>query len=209
MKIQPITEVCKQDEASYPQNCKLLSSSCQVNDHFDCFTSNIACCITCSFCNKRYIEETGRKLGERFSEYLLGVKNIGPNLAKPVARQFNLLGHSNENVEICRLHPAEDVRRLTRRKNKTSFQVQTRNLSATWNQSMNGFHSTSFETFLNRLDASIEFQPMARPDFSIRVSNLMPYYQIPDEGLTLETSVLDMSLWRKTFHFNPSWSNHI
>ena len=38
--------------------------SYQVNDHFDCTTSNIIYCITCTLCNKLYIGESGRKLGD-------------------------------------------------------------------------------------------------------------------------------------------------
>ena len=37
----------------------------QVNDHFDCTTSNIIYCITCTLCNKLYIGESGRKIGDR------------------------------------------------------------------------------------------------------------------------------------------------
>ena len=75
--------------------------SYQVNDHFDCTTSNIIYCITCTFCNKLYNGESGRKLGDRFRENLLDVKNKGSDLSKPVARHFNLLGHSHEHMGIC------------------------------------------------------------------------------------------------------------
>ena len=77
---------------------------CQVNDHFDCTTSNIICCITCTLCNKLYIGESGRKLGDRFREHLLDVKNKGSDLSKPVARHFNLPGHSHEHMEICGIY---------------------------------------------------------------------------------------------------------
>ena len=62
---------------------------------------NIIYCITCTLCNKLYIGESGRKLGDRFREHLLDVKNKGSDLSKPVARHFNLPGHSHENMEIC------------------------------------------------------------------------------------------------------------
>ena len=67
-----------------------VSPSSEVNDHFDCTTSNIIYCITCTLCNKLYIGESGRKLGDRFREHLLDVKNKGSDLSKPVARHFNL-----------------------------------------------------------------------------------------------------------------------
>ena len=80
------------------------NGSYQVNDHFDCTTSNITYCITCTLCNKLYIGESGRKLGDRFREHLLDVKNKGSDLSKPVARHFNLPGHSHEHMEICGIY---------------------------------------------------------------------------------------------------------
>ena len=80
------------------------NESYQVNDHFDCTTSNIIYCITCTLCNKLYIGESGRKLGDRFREHLLDVKNKGSDLSKPVARHFNLPGHSQEHMEICGIY---------------------------------------------------------------------------------------------------------
>ena len=81
------------------------NGSYQVNDHFDCTTSNIIyCCITCTLCNKLYIGESGRKLGDCFREHLLDVKNKGSDLSKPVARHFNLPGHSHEHMEICGIY---------------------------------------------------------------------------------------------------------
>ena len=74
------------------------------HDHFDCTTSNIIYCITCTLCNKLYIGESGRKLGDRFREHLLDVKNKGSDLSKPVARHFNLPGHSHEHMEICGIY---------------------------------------------------------------------------------------------------------
>ena len=76
----------------------------QVNDHFDCTTSNIIYCITCTLCNKLYIGESGRKLGDRFREHLLDVKNEGSDLSKPVTRHFNLPGHLHEHMEICGIY---------------------------------------------------------------------------------------------------------
>ena len=80
------------------------NGSYQVNDHFDCTTSNIIYCITCTLCNKLYIGESGRKLGDRFREHLLDIKNKGSDLSKPVARHFNLPGHSHEHMEICGIY---------------------------------------------------------------------------------------------------------
>ena len=55
-------------------------------------------------CNKLYIGESGRKLGDRFREHLIDVKNKGSDLSKPVVRHFNLSGHSHEHMEICGIY---------------------------------------------------------------------------------------------------------
>ena len=47
-----------------------------------------------------YIGETGRRLGDRFREHLLDVKNNSQDVSKPVARHFNQPGHSHNNMKI-------------------------------------------------------------------------------------------------------------
>ena len=74
---------------------KGTKGSHQVNDYFHCTTSNIIYCITCILCSKV------SKLGNRFREHLLDVKNKGSDLSKTVDRHFNLSGHSHEHMEIC------------------------------------------------------------------------------------------------------------
>ena len=76
---------------------------------------------------------TGRKLGDRFREHLLDVKNKGSDLSKPVARHFNLPGHSHEHMEICGiyLHLGNNE---TRKKERTETNFQTRDLSSQRNQ---------------------------------------------------------------------------
>ena len=56
------------------------------------------------FSPKLYIGESGGKLGDRFREHLLDVKNKGSDLCKPVARHFNLPGHSHVHMEICGIY---------------------------------------------------------------------------------------------------------
>ena len=98
----------------------------QVNDHFDCTTSNIIYCIACTLCNKLYIRESGRKLGDRFREHLLNVGNKGSDLSKPVARHFNLPGHSHGHMEICgiNLHFENDESRK-RKEQRLIFKLGT------------------------------------------------------------------------------------
>ena len=61
---------------------------------------NVIYCIRCTACNQLYIGETGRRLGDRFREYILDVKNNSQDVSKPVARHFNQPGHSHNNMKI-------------------------------------------------------------------------------------------------------------
>ena len=75
-------------------------NSTQITDHFDYTSRNVIYCIRCTACNQLYIGETGRRLGDRFREHLLDVKNNSQDFSKPVARHFNQPGHSNNNMNI-------------------------------------------------------------------------------------------------------------
>ena len=44
--------------------------SVKITDRFTCTSANVIYCITCTLCNKLYIGETGRRLGDRFREHL-------------------------------------------------------------------------------------------------------------------------------------------
>ena len=54
-----------------------------IMDHFNSTTSNIIYCIQCSNCNKLYIGETGRRLGDRTRDHLYVKRhnNLYPNLS--------------------------------------------------------------------------------------------------------------------------------
>ena len=48
--------------------------SVKITDRFTCTSANVIYCITCRLCNKLYIGETGRRLGDRFREHLRDVE---------------------------------------------------------------------------------------------------------------------------------------
>ena len=56
---------------------------------------------SCTLCNKLYIGETGRRLGDRF--HLRDVKKNEKDASRPVARHFNLPNHSKKHMAICDL----------------------------------------------------------------------------------------------------------
>ena len=78
--------------------------SVKITDRFTCTSANVIYCITCTLCNKLYIGETGRRLGDRFREHLRDVeKDVDKDASKPVARHFNLPNHSKKHMAICGL----------------------------------------------------------------------------------------------------------
>ena len=125
--------------------------SYQVNYHFDSTTYNIIYCITCTLCSKLYIGESGHKLGDRFCEHLLDMKNKGSDRSKPVARHFNLPGHSHEHMEICgiNLH-LENNETRKRKEQRLIFKLGT----LAPNGTISNFHSHNFKHISDQLDAT-------------------------------------------------------
>ena len=60
-------------------------------------------CITCNYCKKLHIGETGRRLGDQCREHLRDVERNDQDASKPVASQFNLPNHSKQHMEVCGL----------------------------------------------------------------------------------------------------------
>ena len=78
--------------------------SVKITDCFTCTSANVIYGITCRLCNKLYIGETGRRLGDRFREHLRDVEKNDKDASKPVARHFNLPNHSKKHMAICGLY---------------------------------------------------------------------------------------------------------
>ena len=64
--------------------------SIKITDHFTCTCANVIYCITCTYCNKLYVDETGRLLGDRFREHLRDVERNDKDISESVARHLNL-----------------------------------------------------------------------------------------------------------------------
>ena len=61
----------------FVQNADKISGpkrSVKITDRFTCASANVIYCITCTLCKKLYNGETGRRLGDRFREYLRDVE---------------------------------------------------------------------------------------------------------------------------------------
>ena len=102
--------------------------SIKITDHFTCTSANVIYCITCTYCNKLYIGETGRRLGDRFRERLRDVERNDKDASKPVARHFNLPYHSKQHMAVCglSLHLGSSESRKTLEQ-KFIFQIGTLN----------------------------------------------------------------------------------
>ena len=74
--------------------------SVKITDRFTCTSANVIYCLTFTLCNKLYIGETGRRLGDRFREHLCDVEKNDKDASKPVARHFYLPNHSKKHIAI-------------------------------------------------------------------------------------------------------------
>ena len=102
--------------------------SIKITDHSTCTSANVIYCITRTYCDKLYIGETGRRLGDRFREYLGDVERNDKDASKSVARHFNLLNHSKQHMAVCglSLHLGSSESRKTLEQ-KFIFQIGTLN----------------------------------------------------------------------------------
>ena len=77
--------------------------SIKITDHSTCTSANVIYCITRTYCDKLYIGETGRRLGDRFREYLSDVERNDKDASKSVAGHFNLPNHWTKHMAVCGL----------------------------------------------------------------------------------------------------------
>ena len=92
--------------------------SIKITDHFTCTSANVIYCITCTYCKKLYIGETGRRLGDRFQEHLRDVERNGKDASKPVVL--------NSIWQFAALHVGSSESRKTLEQ-KFIFQIGTLN----------------------------------------------------------------------------------
>ena len=105
-----------------------LKRSIKITVHLTCTSANVIYWITCTYCNKLYIDETGRRLGYRFREHPPDVEVNDKDASKSVARLFNLLNQSKQYMAVCNLSlhlgGSESCKTLER---KFIFQIGTFN----------------------------------------------------------------------------------
>jgi len=102
--------------------------SIMITDHFTCTSANVIYWITCTFCKKLYIGETGRRLDDRFLGHLRDVEKDDQNASKPIARHFNIRNRSKQHMAVCGVsfHQGSTESRKTLEQ-KFTFQIGTLN----------------------------------------------------------------------------------
>ena len=116
---------------SFPSKQKKMSGpkrSIKITDHFTCTFDNVLYYITCTYCKKLHIGETGRRLGDQFREHLRDVELNDKDASKHVVRHFNLPNHSKQHMAVCGLplHLGSSESRKTLEQ-KFIFQIGTLN----------------------------------------------------------------------------------
>ena len=74
-------------QCSFIHNVEKISGpkrSIKITDHFTSTSANVIYYITCTYCNKLYFGETGKRLGDRFREHLRDVERNDKDASKPV-----------------------------------------------------------------------------------------------------------------------------
>ena len=101
--------------------------SIKITDHFTCTSANVIYFITCTYCKKLYIGQTGRQ-GDRFRDHVRDVERNDKDASKPVARHLNLPNHSKQHMAVCghslHLGSSECCKKLEQ---KFIFQIGTLN----------------------------------------------------------------------------------
>ena len=96
---RPECQRCKYTTSqTFPQAPK---SPHNIRDHFTCQSENGVYCISRRRSNCLHIEETGRRLPERFSDHPSSIRNGSRGF--PVAEHFSSASHSLDDIMVCGL----------------------------------------------------------------------------------------------------------
>ena len=86
-----------------------------INSKYTCASYNVVYLIRCRTCNKIYIGETGRRLGDRLREHLRSTRQTNTHL--PIGRHFASPRHGSADVSVIRsgFRDTQDRRRFEAR----------------------------------------------------------------------------------------------
>jgi len=93
-----------------------------LRTNVSCKSNNIVYLITCKKCNKQYVGETGRTLGERITDHLSCIRTFKDT---PIALHFNQTDHSLEDFSIMAIEKIQDTKdaRTVRLLKETTWQT--------------------------------------------------------------------------------------
>ena len=88
--------VCPFLEASKTFKSTHTGTKYNITGMFSCNTNGVVYMLTCSYCNKQYVGETGRKLKERIKEHITNRNNN----EKTIGTHYNLPGHQKAYFKV-------------------------------------------------------------------------------------------------------------
>ena len=94
-----------------------------IRGNFQCTTTNLVYCITCTRCGMLYIGKTKRRLADRFTEHLRSVRLKQPGLA--VAQHFSAPSHSTKDMSVCVVSTASSDTQRRSLEQRVMFQLGT------------------------------------------------------------------------------------
>jgi len=113
---------CKHSKNNTTKFISFNNNNFKIRQVINCHTTNVVYLLSCSYCRKQYVGETGRKLKKRFTEHLRDVRIKADTV---VAEHFNLPNHNSSHMEIIgidKLHNSLEYRR-----NKEKYWIRTLN----------------------------------------------------------------------------------
>ena len=105
--IQPGTTTCDRrvchtcTHINYAPGINTPKGIFNITQSFDCTSRNLIYAVTCSKCNKVYIGETKRRLGDRFVEHLRYATQNSRDT--PITRHYNEIPHTPSDLRVTGL----------------------------------------------------------------------------------------------------------
>lgn len=133
----------------------------------NCQSTNIIYLVTCSSCSKQYVGQTQGRLSEILEEH---ITNIISKNNTPVAKHFNLIDHSLENITIMPIATVTALEISLFRYRPTMFQYRLQDLHDHWQQELvtytpHGLNDSSFTTGppTHRMESTPQHTPADQP----------------------------------------------
>lgn len=77
-----------------------------IRSNFTCKSTNIIYLVTCKYCGKQYVGQTGRALADRINDHLSNIRTLK---STPISLHFNLPNHSLTDFVITAIEQIPDI----------------------------------------------------------------------------------------------------